>query len=64
MLIKQIIYTWWTKMPSGRQAHWQHVQYLRRTTGSILRIDHSYKIVKCVGVQEGETWVTVKSSTS
>ena len=56
-LVHDIIQIWWSKLPSGREAFLTQRVLLCQTTGRIVRIDHTYKFVKCVGVTDGADWV-------
>jgi hypothetical protein len=57
MFIKTLLVTWWCQHPTGRAKYLQEQQLLCETTGKVLRIDHTYKIVKCLGVAQGKQWV-------
>lgn len=55
--IKEIILEWWLALPSGRQTFLKQKNELCAKTGTVLRFDHSYKFVKCIGVTEEAQWV-------
>ena len=55
--IRCLIFVWWEHHPSGRKTYLDHLQSLRCSTGYVLRIDHTYKVVKCIGVQQKKKWV-------
>lgn len=56
--IKRIIFYWWDL--KGSSLLKQHLSILRQTTGSILRMDHTYKIVKGLGgISDSKNWVNI-----
>ena len=60
-LIQKIIATWWYQHHSGRLSFLLEQQQLRQETGEVLRIDHTYKVLKCVGVTDtNNKWVQHK----
>jgi len=56
--VKELVSQWWNHFPSGHEAFLAQRNALCQSTGSILRIDHSYKYVKTMGVTEEGKWVT------
>ena len=57
--IRQLLFAWWETHETGRKEYLAHQESLRKSTGLVLRIDHTYKVVKCIGVQQGDKWVGV-----
>jgi hypothetical protein len=59
-VMKSILKIWWEKLPSGRETYLAQITVLCTITGKILRIDHTYKFVKTLGVHDEGTWVRFK----
>jgi ribosomal protein L35 len=69
---------WYSNTSLGQPEFMQQLNELRKTTGTVLRIDHTYKVTKALGVKndptegqhlnEGKTakkkrnWVPLKAS--
>lgn len=55
--IKKLLYVWWTELPSGYERYLAQKAHLCATTGQVLRIDHTYKFVKAIGIHDNKKWV-------
>jgi hypothetical protein len=56
-LMKTILKIWWDQLPSGRELYLGQMAKICQMTGKILRIDHTYKFAKTLGVHDEGTWV-------
>ena len=55
-IIKEILLVWWYCLPSGRETFLQEKSRYYSLAIS-LHSDHSYRYVKCIGVQDGTRWI-------